>query len=110
MIDKTYKEDMAYELFFTSLSSPNRLKIINQLREKKMNVTQICQATGFEQTMVSHNLKRLQRCGMVFSERAGKFKYFSVNRKTIKPLLNLIDNHMRTYCCKIIGLKDSKDD
>lgn len=105
MIPTTYKEQDAYELFFSSLSNPNRLRIINQLRKKKMNVTEICQATGFEQTMVSHNLKRLEHCGMVFSKRDGKFKYFSVNRKTIRPLLELIDNHMETFCCKIVGEK-----
>ena len=106
MTSITYMKQKAYDMFFTSLSSPNRLMIINKLRKKRMNVTQICKATGFEQTMVSHNLKRLERCGMVFSEREGKFKYFRVNRKTIRPLLELIDNHMGTYCCKIVGGRD----
>lgn len=95
-----------YGLFFTSLANPNRLQIVSFLRQKSMNVTEICQATNFEQTMVSHNLKRLERCGMVFVEQKGKNRYYTLNKKTIKPLLQLIDNHINQYCCKV--LEESK--
>ena len=91
-----------YKFFFSALANPNRLQIINVLRQGKKNVGEICQATGFEQTMVSHNLKRLERCGMVFAEQQGKNRYYRVNEKTIKPLLEMIDAHMAKYCCKIL--------
>ncbi len=90
-----------YKIFFTSLANPNRLQIINFLRQGRKNVTEICQGTGFEQSMISHNLKRLERCGMVFVERQGKNRYYNLNEKTIKPLLKLIDAHMGQYCAKI---------
>lgn len=92
----------AYQLFFSTLANDSRLHIINTLRQKPLNVTEICQKTGFEQSMVSHNLKELEYHGMVFPERKGKFKYYKVNEKTIQPLLKLIDAHMKTYCCKIL--------
>ncbi|MBS3130824.1 winged helix-turn-helix transcriptional regulator [Candidatus Woesearchaeota archaeon] len=92
----------AYSIFFTSLANPNRLQIINVLRQGRKNVTQLCKATGFEQTMISHNLKRLERCGMVMAEQKGKFRYYSLNKETIKPLMSLIDSHMKEYCCKIL--------
>ena len=98
----------AYGIFFTSLANTNRLKMINLLRKGRMNVAEICLKTGFEQTMVSHNLKRLERCGMVFPEKKGKFKYFSVNQKTIKPLLEMIDAHMKRYCCKLVRSCDKE--
>jgi len=94
-----------YNLFFGSLSNPNRLKILNVLRNKNLNVGEICNYTKFEQTMVSHNLKRLERCGMVFSEQKGKQRYYSLNKKTIKPLMKLIDEHMGIYCVHLIGRK-----
>ena len=100
MSGKSYND--AYELFFSSLSNPNRLRIVNCLRRREMNVSEICIATGFEQTMVSHNLKRLERCGMVFSEKRGRFKYFKVNNDSIEPILKLIDGHMNKYCCKVL--------
>ena len=102
MNNKSCLQDAAYELFFTSLSNPNRLKILNELRKKRMNVSEICKKTGFEQTMVSHNLKRLEHCGMIFSQKEGRFKYFQVNEESILPILNLIDKHMNQFCCKII--------
>ena len=102
MKQKSSIKEAAYGLFFSSLGNPNRLKIINLLRKGQKNVSEICKETGFEQTMVSHNLKRLEHCGMVFSEREGKFKFFRVNNESIQPILDLIDKHMDNYCCKII--------
>jgi len=92
-----------YQFFFGALANPHRLKIINVLREGKKNVGEICQSTGFEQTMVSHNLKVLEYHGMVFMEKQGKYRVYSVNKKTIKPLVEFIDRHMEEYCCKLLG-------
>lgn len=102
MIKITCDKDAAYKLFFGSLANLNRLKVINILRQGRKSVGEICKATNFEQTMVSHNLKRLERCGMVFHMKKGKHCYYYVNKTTIKPLLGLIDGHMKKYCCKIL--------
>lgn len=99
-----HKPDI-YQFFFGALANPNRLEIINILRQGKKNVTEICKVTGFEQTMVSHNLKTLEWHGMVFKEKQGKFRYYSLNKKTIQPLMELIDAHMKAYCCKILEEK-----
>ena len=97
-----------YKFFFGALANPNRLQIINVLRNNKKNVSEICAATGFEQTMVSHNLKVLEYHGMVFKEKQGKYRYYSVNDKTISPLMKFIDEHMGEYCCKILGKENEK--
>lgn len=91
-----------YNIFFGSLANPNRLQIIIALRQGAMNVTEICDKLRFEQTMVSHNLKRLELCGMVFAEQKGKNRYYSLNNKTIKPLMELIDKHTHQYCRHIV--------
>jgi len=98
-----------YQFFFGALANPNRLQIINVLRQGRKNVGQICQATDFEQTMVSHNLKVLEHHGMVFREKEGKFRYYIVNKKTIRPLLEFIDAHMEEYCCKLLEEKHGRD-
>ncbi len=105
MMLKSNNENAAYELFFGSLANSNRFRIIKVLRGGKKNVTEICKLTRFEQTMVSHNLKRLERCGMVFPEREGKCCYYRVNVQTIGPLLKLIDSHIKQYCCKVVERK-----
>ena len=91
-----------YKFFFGALANPNRLQIINALRQGRKNVGELCLATGFEQTMVSHNLKVLEHHGMVFMEKEGKFRYYIVNKKTIRPLLEFIDAHMAEYCCRLL--------
>jgi len=96
MLEKTYK------IFFRTLANHNRLNIINLLRKDKKCVTDICKELKFNQTTVSHNLKRLQKCGFVFVDKKGKHRYYSLNKKTIKPLMALIDNHMHEYCEKIV--------
>ncbi len=93
--------EKAYKIFFGTLANNNRLMIINLLRKGTKCVHEICKELNFNQTTVSHNLKRLLRCGFVFVEQKGKHRYYSLNRKTIKPLMELIDSHMHEYCEKI---------
>ncbi len=95
----SYKE--AYKMFFATLANDTRLSIIQTLRKKPLNVSEIVAKTNFEQSLISHNLKVLEYHGMVFKEKKGKFRYYSVNEKTIIPLLAMIDLHTHKYCCRI---------
>ncbi len=92
----------AYPLFFGTLANEARLKIVNVLRKGAQNVSEICRQTGLEQSLVSHHLKMLEHHGMVFKEVKGKYRYYQVNSKTIQPLLELIDAHMKEYCYRIM--------
>jgi ArsR family transcriptional regulator len=99
----------AYKLFLNTLSSEQRLRILNLLRKKEMNVSEIQKETGFEQSVVSHSLRRLRRCGFIEQKVKGKYRYYKINEKTIKQVLNLIEEHMEKNCLMIIkGLKGGK--
>jgi ArsR family transcriptional regulator, zinc-responsive transcriptional repressor len=98
----------AYKIFFGTLVSESRLKIINILRKKSMNVSELIEKLKLDQTQVSHDLERLRRCGFVKVIQKGKFRYYSLNEKTIKPLMDLIDNHMSKHCIHI--LRANKDE
>ena len=104
------KEELykAYKLFFNTFASEQRIKILNLLRKKSMNVSEIENATGFEQSVVSHNLKRLKTCGFIEKEIKGKYRYYKLNEKTIRPILGLIDNHMNEHCLLIIKGLETK--
>ena len=86
------------KIFFGTLDNKYRFKIINALRNEPKNVTEICKALNMNQTTVSHNLARLKTCGFVFVRNNGKERIYSLNSRTIKPLMKLIDEHMNTYC------------
>ena len=87
-----------YKIFFGTLNNRYRVEIINLLRKKSRNVTEISKALNMNQTTVSHNLARLKKCGFVFVRNNGKERVYTLNSKTIKPLMKLIDEHMNTYC------------
>ena len=96
----------AYKLFFNTFSSEVRLRILNLLREKSMNVGEIGGKLEIEQSIASHNLRRLKSCGFVETNVKGRYRYYRLNEKTIKPILSLIDKHMDKNCLMII--KDNK--
>ena len=87
-----------YARFFETLANENRLYILHALRETPKSVSEITQATGLEQTNVSHNLKRLKTCGFVTSERKGKTIIYTLRKDTIAPLLDHIEDHVNHYC------------
>ena len=95
----------AYKIFFGTLVSKSRLKIINLLRIEKKNVSQIAKELKMEQTAVSHDLARLKECGFVNIEINGKFRNYSLNKETINPLMKLIDKHMSKNCIHILRRK-----
>ena len=98
----------AYKLFFGTLVSEPRLRIINLLRKGKKNVSEIIKELNLDQTAVSHNLSRLKMCGFVLDETNGKFRYYKLNEETIKPLMLLIDKHMGKNCIHIINSMKEK--
>ena|SRR3989344_3767012 len=101
----------AYKIFFGTLVSESRLKIINLLRKGEKSVSEIVEALKLPQPTISHDLTRLKKCGFVRVKTAKNFRHYSLNRKTIKPLMGLIDHHMSEYCIHILHeMKGGKDD
>ncbi len=92
----------AYKIFFGTLVSESRLKIINLLRSGKKNVSEIISNLDAEQTRVSHDLARLKKCGFVKAKREGPFVYYELNSQTLSPLMDLIDKHMASNCIHIL--------
>ena len=83
--------------FFSTLANPTRLAILEKLSKGEMNVTGLASELGQEQSMVSHNLKLLEQCNFVFSERRGKEKYVSLNEDTVNSILGIVERHEK-YC------------
>ena len=63
-----------------------------------MNVTSLAETLGQEQSMVSHNLKSLERCALVSSERRGKEKVYSINPETVEGIFRVVENHATNHC------------
>jgi len=89
-----------YATFFGTLANENRLAIITALLDGGKNVTDIAKETGLEQTAASHALKQLEERGFVTATRSGKYRVYTLDKKTIKPLFAMIDTHARTHCTR----------
>ena len=63
-----------------------------------MNVTEICEKLNEEQSKVSHNLKKLTECRVLTVEQVGKNRIYSLNKKTILPILSLVGKHVKVNC------------
>ncbi|HET6622595.1 MAG TPA: metalloregulator ArsR/SmtB family transcription factor [Candidatus Saccharimonadales bacterium] len=90
---------VVFDDFFAVLGNPQRVRILQYLnRHGSKNVSQLCEKLGLEQSAVSHSLRRLSRCHFVECETRGKERIYSINKDTVQPLFNLIDEHVRKYC------------
>ncbi|MCW4050920.1 MAG: metalloregulator ArsR/SmtB family transcription factor [Candidatus Bathyarchaeota archaeon] len=84
--------------FFSTLANPTRLAILEKLDDGEMNVSALASVLGQEQSMISHNLKILERHNFVFSEKRGKEKYVSRNEVTVEALLDVLQHHSTVFC------------
>lgn len=84
--------------FFSTLANPTRIAILERLQDGPMNVSGLATFLDQEQSMISHNLKLLEKCNFISSERRGKEKYVFVNESTVPALFALVEDHARDSC------------
>jgi len=90
-----------YKIFFETLGNKTRWDIVHLLEKRSYKVTEIAKALGYEQSLVSHHLRRLETCGFVHFEQKGNERIYKLNKETIKPLLILTDKHINRFCKKL---------
>jgi len=71
---------------FKALGDPSRLDIVTSIGKDARPVTEIVQATGLSQTLVSFHLRILRETGIVTTKRDGPFILYSLS----KPVFNSI--------------------
>ncbi|MBI3032479.1 winged helix-turn-helix transcriptional regulator [Candidatus Woesearchaeota archaeon] len=97
-----------YQQFFGTLANQVRLELIELLIRDKSNVTNLQQKLKYDQSTISHSLRRLEECGFVTVEQKGKERIYSINAKTIKPLFMLMQTHIDMYCKHVVEKKALK--
>jgi DNA-binding transcriptional ArsR family regulator len=89
---------MSYERFFEVFANRTRLKIIESLLKSDKNVTEIYEDINEEQSTVSHNLRILFECNFITKQRQGKNIIYSINKETIRPMLEIVNKHVTKFC------------
>lgn len=69
------------------LGDPNRLNIVMSIGRNSRSVTEIFNATGLSQTLVSFHLKALRNAAIVKTDRDGPFVYYRLSDKTLVDIL-----------------------
>lgn len=103
-------EDMAkLQLFFQTLADANRLRIIKVIGQKRCSVSEIVDATGLSQPLVSHHLRLMRAQGILKTQREGPFIYHRLKDDRLLDALGLCaeiasqfqkDQRIkRTFCC-----------
>jgi len=87
-----------YHIFFGNLSNPLRISILLSLREKERSVSELSKELSIEQSKISHALSSMKKCNIIKAKQRGKSRIYSLNKKTMSPILNLIDKHAETFC------------
>lgn len=89
-----------YHMFFRNLANPVKISIISKLKEQAFSVGDLSKDLDIEQSKISHALASLNHCNIVQSKQEGKKRIYSLNKKTILPLLKLVDKHKCGFCEK----------
>ncbi|HFQ81960.1 MAG TPA: transcriptional regulator [Desulfobacterales bacterium] len=85
--------------FVKVIGDSNRLAIIKAISNKACSVTEIINATGLSQTLVSFHLRNLRDSGVVKTRREGPFIYYSLSD------INLLD--ILDQLAVMAGLRDN---
>ncbi len=74
---------------FRGFSDPTRLAILETLRSGPCTVGEVVEATGLGQSNVSNHLACLKDCGLLVSEKRGRYVHYSLSDPRIKAILSL---------------------
>ncbi|MDP4094954.1 MAG: metalloregulator ArsR/SmtB family transcription factor [Bacillota bacterium] len=77
------------QMLFQTLGDSNRLKIIGFIGEKECSVSEIVEATGMSQPLVSHHLRTLRESQVLETKRSGPFVYYRLKDQRLLSALGI---------------------
>lgn len=80
---------------FKALSDPSRLKVLNEITNKKVCVTDIAEKLNMSQPCVSHHLRTLKQAKIITSSKEGKEVFYTLHCESIKILLENCKEHLK---------------
>ena len=95
---------------FKLLASPTRLEILQHICEEEKSVSEIVEATGFQQANVSKHLSLLDRAGMVRRRSGGGHVYYRVADDSLPQLCAIIRQSIRAHEGQVLDALDPAGD
>jgi len=85
------------EVLFQGLADANRLFIITTIGEEERSVSEIVEATGLSQPLVSHHLKLLKNSFILKTRRDGLFVRYSLTDRSILAILKEANDFIEDF-------------
>lgn len=79
-----------------TLADVNRLRILKFIGEHERSVSQIVEATGLSQPLVSHHLRILKNANLLEAKRQGPFIRYRLKEKSLLQALGILLNIAKT--------------
>lgn len=80
-----------------AMGHPIRLGVLGCLRDGPMTVSDLFEALGCSQSMMSQQIQILEYHGLVRSRREGTHKYCSLSNRDVLAMLECLRRHLHTY-------------
>ncbi len=80
--------------YFSALSEPTRLRILNCLQQRELNVGELTELCQCSQANVSRHLSTLAKHGLVHRENRGTSVYYKIADPSIHALCELVCNNI----------------
>jgi DNA-binding transcriptional ArsR family regulator len=82
---------------FKALGDPSRLDIVTAIGKAARPVTEIVEATGMSQTLVSFHLRILREAGIVTTKRNGPFILYSLSGPVFNSILVQLSKSINSF-------------
>ncbi len=80
------------------VGSEIRYRILQLLREEERCVNEIMESLEKEQTLISHHLKSLHKCGLVEKERKGRKIIYSISDPSVLEFMEKVRDISKLKC------------
>lgn len=87
-MDEKYME---YAMIFKALSDPNRIVILEYLKDCERCACKILDQLQIKQSTLSYHMKILSDTNLVFARKDGKWMHYSLNKEKFKELCVLLE-------------------
>lgn len=78
-----------------AMSDENRLRVIDLLKEREYNASELLEEMDFGQSTLSHHMKILLNADVVNSRKNGKWTLYSLNKETFARISEWIGEYAK---------------
>ena len=93
------KKFVVHARVLKAMSDENRLRILDLLREREYNASELLDEMDFGQSTLSHHMRILLQAGAVKARKNGKWTYYSLNKeiRPVPPASQSAGSHHRAF-------------